>query len=318
MSIALDFPVPFCANTHAPRVALPAGAVDAHMHIYDDALATSVPTARLRPPAASVEDYRRWQRVMGLQRTVVVTPSTYGLDNGATLSAVRALNAQRPDSARAVVVIDGRQSTAQLKELHAQGVRGVRLNFSQGAGVSDPNPRDINGLGLEDLQRIAQVIAPLGWHVQLLMGAGALVAAADVLRDLPAPVVFDHFGRIAPQNSARHHSGAHALVLELLGAARAWVKLSGGYIVSDAHTSADAALVALARSYLQAAPTRCIWGSDWPHATASAGQHPMPDDAQQIEALAQWCESDALQPSSQPSLLLRQVLVDNPAQLYGF
>jgi len=52
-----------------------------------------------------------------------------------------------------------------------------------------------------------------------------------------------------------------------------------------------------------------LWGSDWPHATASAGHHPYPDDARQVERLAQWAgDADTL----------RRVLVSNPQRLYGF
>ena len=96
-----------------------------------------------------------------------------------------------------------------------------------------------------------------------------------------------------------------------MGEGRAWVKLSGGYIVSATHAVDDPALDALAVSYLRAAPERVLWGSDWPHATASAGLHPVPDDALQIDTLARWCDQAGAD-------ALRRVLVTNPAALYGF
>ena len=120
-------------------------------------------------------------------------------------------------------------------------------------------------------------------------------------------LVFDHFGRVTPALCGQHP--AHELLLELLQARRAWVKLSGGYLVSPTGQSSDPQLQPLARSYLDAAPDRVVWGSDWPHATASAGHQPMPDDAAQIDALARWAgDADRL----------RQILVTNPEQLYGF
>jgi len=100
-------------------------------------------------------------------------------------------------------------------------------------------------------------------------------------------------------------------LLQLMGEGRAWVKLSGGYIVSATHAVDDPALDALAVSYLRAAPERVLWGSDWPHATASAGLHPVPDDALQIDTLARWCDQAGAD-------ALRRVLVTNPAALYGF
>jgi predicted TIM-barrel fold metal-dependent hydrolase len=130
---------------------------------------------------------------------------------------------------------------------------------------------------------------------------------ADVLGDLPVPVVFDHFGRLAPSMAGTHPS--HALMLRLLESGRAWVKLSGGYIVSEEGAPHYADVAALARSFLQAAPQRVLWGSDWPHASASAGHQPMPDDAHQMTLLAGWTRT---------ARALHRVLIDNPAELYGF
>lgn len=293
----LATPVRFSAGTASPRTPLPAGACDCHMHVYDSRF-PAASGARLLPPDASVHDYRALQRRIGTTRTVLVTPSTYGTDNRCMLEGLAALAALGAQ-ARGVAVIDGSESDAELQRLHDLGVRGVRLNLSLGvAGTVD------------SLQQLAHRIVPWGWHLQLLMAPDALAAQAKLLRRLPVPVVFDHFGRIAPAMAWRHP--AHALLLELLQGGQAWIKLSGGYIVSEHHTVEDPALDALAVSYLRCAPQRVLWGSDWPHATASAGVQPMPDDARQIDRLADWgrCSGDAA--------TLQRVLVDNPAALYGF
>ncbi len=282
---------PFSAGTQAPVTPLPAGACDAHLHVYD-AHFPAVPGARLTPPDASVADYRLLQRRTGLSRAVCVTPSTYGTDNRPMLQALHAFGAE----ARGVGVIDGTESDSELARLNAQGVRGVRLNLSLGVGTH-----------ADMLMPIAQRIAPLGWHLQLLMPADLLHAQADVLSALPVPLVFDHFARLSPADAGRHP--AHAVVLQLLRGGRAWIKLSGGYLVSPEHSTEDPALDALARSFLEAAPDRVVWGSDWPHATASAGLQPMPDDARQLDRLAQWTGGGHL---------FAQVLVRNPAALYGF
>ena len=83
-------PVPFSAGTAAPHTALPAGACGSHMHVYDQRFPT-VPGARLLPPDASVPDYRALQQRIGTQRTVLVTPSTYGADNRCMLLGLAAL-----------------------------------------------------------------------------------------------------------------------------------------------------------------------------------------------------------------------------------
>lgn len=283
--------IPFSAGMAAASTPLPAGACDCHIHVYD-ARVPALAGATLHPPDASITDYRRVQQRMGTQRAVVVTPSTYGADNRPTLSAL----AQLGEAGRGVAVIRGDESMDALRLLHEQGVRGVRINLSLGV---------LHQMG--DIEKVAQCIAPLGWHLQLLMPLDQLAAMGSPLRSLPVDLVFDHFGRVTPALCGQHP--AHTLLLELLQARRAWIKLSGAYLVSPTGQSDDPQLQPLARSFIDAAPDRVLWGSDWPHATASAGRQPMPDDAAQVDALARWA-GDAAH--------LRQILVTNPEQLYGF
>ena len=287
----LSAPFAFSAGTGLARTPLPAKACDAHIHVYDSRF-TAVAGASLHPPDATIEDYRSVQQRMGTERAVLVTPSTYGADNRPMLAGLAQLGTQ----GRGVAVITGDEPAAQLQTLHQNGVRGVRINLSLGV-LHQPS----------DIKKVAQRIAPLGWHLQLLMPLEQLAGLAEGLRTLPVELVFDHFGRVTPGLCGRHP--AHALLLELLGAGRAWVKLSGGYLVSPDHDTDDPQLLPLALSFIDAAPDRVIWGSDWPHVTASAGRHPMPDDAAQIDALARWA-GDGQQ--------LEQILVHNPQKLYGF
>lgn len=282
---------PFSAGHGRARVPVPPLACDCHVHLYDGRFA-AVSGARLTPPDASADDYRLLRQRTGTTRVVFVTPSTYGTDNRPLLQALGAFGSE----ARGVAVVADDADRAQLLALHAAGVRGARLNLSQGVTHT-----------AAQVEVLAARIAFLGWHLQLLAPPDLLAALGDRLLRLPVPLVLDHFGRIAPSMAGRHP--AHAVVLELLAQGRAWLKLSGGYIVSATGRADDPAVAALARDYLRAAPERMVWGSDWPHASASAGHQPMPDDAQQMELLAQWTGDAAL---------LQRVLVDNPAELYGF
>jgi D-galactarolactone isomerase len=284
-------PFPFSAGTAVASTPLRAGACDCHIHVYDGRI-PSAAGATLHPPDAAIADYQCVQQRMGMQRAVVVTPSTYGADNRTTLAGL----AQLGTKGRGVAVITGNESLDELRLLHEQGVRGVRINLSLGVLHQ-----------ISDIDKVARRIEPLGWHVQLLMPLDQLTSLGSQLRSLPVDLVFDHFGRVTPDLCGQHP--AHELLLELLQARRAWVKLSGGYLVSPTGRSDDPQLLPLARSFIDAAPDRVIWGSDWPHATASAGRQPMPDDAAQVDALARWAgHADRL----------RQILVTNPEQLYGF
>jgi D-galactarolactone isomerase len=284
-------PFPFSAGCTAAGTPLPPDACDCHLHVYDRTY-PAVADAALQPPDASIADYRRVQQRMGTSRAVLVTPSTYGVNNGAMLAALAELG----PAGRGVAVISGSEPDGELERLHAAGVRGVRINLSLGRANAP-----------ESIAHIAQRIAPIGWHLQVLMPGAQLLALAPVLRALPVQLVFDHFGRVSPVAFAT--DPAHRVVCELLERERAWVKLSGGNIVSPDGSVEDPRLDELARSYIRAAPHRVLWGSDWPHATASAGRHPMPDDARQVDRLAAWAGDAAT---------LQSILVTNPATLYGF
>jgi hypothetical protein len=73
-------------GTEPPKLKAPPNACDCHHHIYD-AWYPVDPKAVLRPGDALVEDYRAFQKRIGTSRNVVVTPSTYGVDNRVTLDA---------------------------------------------------------------------------------------------------------------------------------------------------------------------------------------------------------------------------------------
>ena len=96
-------------------------------------------------------------------------------------------------------------------------------------------------------------------------------------------------------------------LLRLLGAGKAWVKLSGAYRLGPAGDATDKAVAALAAALLAANPDQLVWGSDWPH--PAIAQQQMPNDGDLLDALASWAPDAALR---------QRILVDNPARLYGF
>jgi predicted TIM-barrel fold metal-dependent hydrolase len=279
--------VPYSAGTEAPKLKAPAGAADCHMHIYDGRFPVA-PTATLRPPDAHVDDYRLLQQRIGTERNVVVTPSTYGNDNRCTLEAMKTIGS----SARGVAVVDTSVTDAALKDMAAAGIRGIRFNLVQAGATS-----------VEMLEPLAKRVHELGWHIQLHMLGDKIVEIADVLERLPAPIVFDHLGRI-PQPAGVDHP-AFRVVSNLLEKGRAWVKLSGAYIDSKSGPPAYADTTKVAQAYVKLAPERLVWGSDWPHPTEKT----KPDDAVLLDLLAEWAPSEAAR---------QRILRDNPATLYDF
>ena len=206
--------VPYSSGTERPELKAPANACDCHMHIYDSRFPVAA-DATLRPPDAHVDDYRRLQRRLGTTRNVVVTPSTYGTDNRCTLDALGQLGA----GARGVAVVDTSVADDELKRLADQGVRGIRFNLVQAGATT-----------VDMLEPLARRVEPLGWHVQIHMLGDQIAQTGDLLARLPAPVVFDHLGRI-PQPAGEQHP-AYRVIRGLLDQGRAWVKLSGAYMDS--------------------------------------------------------------------------------------
>jgi len=277
------------APAAGPGGRAPDGACDAHIHIYDrrfPAQAQGLPPPRF----LGVPEYLELRRRLNLQRTVVVTPGIYGTDNRVTLQAIRDLGAE---SARGVAVLHPEVAEEELDALHAGGVRGVRFTlFNPATAVTR----------FDMIEPLAQRIQRLGWHVQLHLMAQQIVEHAALLERLPGTLVFDHMLRL-PKGSGPGHA-ALDIVAGLLARGKTWVKLSGAYLNSQREDYADT--VATARALIGLAPRRMVWGSDWPHPTeAGAG----PDDAALYALLAQWA------PDAQAR---RRILVDNPAELYGF
>lgn len=266
------------------------GLTDCHIHINDPRHAY-VAAADLKPSPATVEQYGEVKQALGIERVVVVQPSSYGTDNSCTLEAV----ARFGDAARAVVVIDATWSAQQIEDLHAQGARGVRFNLLR------PSP-----LTADAIEHVAALVAPNGWHLQLHAAPATIVALRSVLARLPVPVVFDHLGRLPAQETERQE--AFAVIGSLLQADRAWVKLSGVELdgISDAPCYRPA--TALARSFIAMAPERVVWGSNWPH-PASPKTFTTSDEADLLRWLMTCVPDEAKR---------QQILCTNPAALYGF
>lgn len=267
-----------------------AGACDCHVHVYDSRYPVA-PGAKLRPPDASVDDYRQLLRALGTERVVVVTPSTYGTDNASTVDALSAFG----DCARGVAVVPASVTDAELDRLHRSGIRGIRLNLRLPAPVT-----------LDDLPTLAARIAAFGWHVQLNLPAEWLPDIGAKLARLPAPVVFDHYGHLPLTPRAE---SAFRVIADLVSAGKAWVKISGPYLASREGAPYYGDMRALAVRYLALAPERMVWGSDWPHPSAHAkGEEPI-DDQTVLQTFLRWCDSIEI---------AERVLVSNPQALYGF
>jgi D-galactarolactone isomerase len=272
------------------RVATPPGACDCHMHVFDprfDAVNSSSPA----PPPASVERYRQEVQVpLGLQRVIVVQSNRYGSNNLGMLEAMAHFGA----AARGVAVVPPDVTEAELARLTALGVRGVRFHMLPGGALQWPQ-----------LDAVVARVKDFGWHVQVQLNGWELPEHLQRLRSLPLPCVVDHIGKYIEPAPPRAGDHAFTALQHLLDSGRAWVKVSAPYESSRSGPPAYADVSALAQALIRSHPQRCVWASNWPH----LGRDPAPDNLAMLDLLSSWAGNEATR---------RRVLVDNPAELYGF
>lgn len=271
-----------------------AGACDTHLHVYDPN-AVPVLGARLCPSDATLAEYQRVQKALGLTRCVFIQPSAYGTDNSVMAQALRELG----PTARGIAVVDHTVTNAELDALDSVGVRGTRVLYGRG----DPVPKDA-------IEPLAHRLAERGWHMQFFMSAARLLDIAPILERLPVDIVLDHFAHLPP----RAEPGSPAAqtrdwVSRMLDKGRTWLKVSGAYITSERGAPDFDDVGVHARQYIQRFPERVLWGSNWPHPAALTGETAVPDDAQLLDLAWQWAQTDALR---------ERLFVTNPEALFGF
>ena len=108
-----------------PTFIAPAGACDAHFHIFGDTTVYPYqdPKLRYKPPYAPLSEYMKTANRLGFERFVVVQPSAYGRDNSCLVDAMKELGVSK---CRAIVDVDDDVSDTELEKLNALGARGVR------------------------------------------------------------------------------------------------------------------------------------------------------------------------------------------------
>lgn len=276
-------------HPHPPRsFTLPAGAIDTHAHVIG--APPSYPFVANRsytPPPATPEAYLAMLDAVGIARGVLIQVSVHGTDNRLM---VETLAASR-NRLRGIAVVPLGLPDATYRALQEAGVTGLRLNVLFGGGI-----------GLSELERYGALCAELGWHVQLLLDARDFAGLRPRIAALPVPVIVDHMGHM-PVECGIAHQGFQALA----GFVRdgGWVKLSGAYRIGhDASRYRDT--LPFARTLIEAAPDRCVWGSDWPHVAHHGWMMNVGD---LLDLLAEWAPEEDVR---------NRILVDNPTRLYGF
>ncbi|MDT8758404.1 amidohydrolase family protein [Sphingomonas psychrotolerans] len=273
-----------------PRYVPPAGAVDAHCHVFGPADRFPFsPKAKYLPQDAGPEMLFALRDRLGFARNVIVQASCHGTDNRATLDAIARSNG----SARGVAVVDPAIDDAELDALDAGGMRGVRFNFLKRLVDDAPKDRFLD---------LSHRIARLGWHVVVYFEADILAELRPFLDAIPVPVVIDHMGR---PDVAQGPDGPDMRALRAFVDSRPdiWIKVTCPDRLDAAGEPYDA-FVRAVRPLVEAYPDRVLWGTDWPHPNM---EQVLPDDGGLVDVIPRIAVTAELRQS---------LLVDNPMRLY--
>lgn len=277
-----------------PGLVLSENATDCHAHICGpQSLYPYIPNRIYTPPDALLPQYEALLDNLGIQRSVLVQPSIYGTDNRALLSAIKS----NPLRFRGVAVVDWDINDKALEDLHIAGIRGVRCNIVDLAEAKGVLP-------IERLTKLANQIAPFGWHLEFLMHVNEFPNLSQLLSNFPVPVVLGHLGYL--KTSLGIEDPGFQNLLSLMREERAWVKLTGPYRITTEERIPYSDTNPFAHALIAANSRQVVWGTDWPHVMVKGM---MPNDADLLDLLQVWIPDPAIR---------KQVLSENPGRLYQF
>ena len=277
------------ASPSRPRFVPPAGAVDAHCHVFGPmAQFPFSAKAKYLPEDADADALFALRDHLGFARNVIVQASCHGTDNAATLHAI----AQSGGMARGVAVVDPAISAEDLAALHDGGIRGVRFNFLK--RLVDDAPKD------KFLDLAARL--PAGWHVVIYFEADILEEMRAFIAAIPVPVVIDHMGR---PDVSQGPDGPDMRAFRSLLDSRddIWFKATCPDRLDPSGDPWDD-FAAAVRPLVEDYPDRVLWGTDWPHPNM---QDAIPDDGHLVDMIPRIAPTPELQ---------RKLLIDNPMRLY--
>jgi 2-pyrone-4,6-dicarboxylate lactonase len=281
----------FDPDPSKPSYVPPPGAVDAHCHVFGPGdKFPYAPERKYTPADAGKEQLFALRDFLGFERNVIVQATCHGADNSALADALRAAG----DRARGVATIRPGVSRAELADLDAAGVRGIRFNFVR--RLADPKPDDY-------YRGLTEAVAEFGWHIVVYFEAPDLAERWPLFTSLPTTVVVDHMGRpdvtqpVDGPDFARFTRFMHEHE-------NVWSKVSGAERLSVSGPPDYADVVPFARHIVETFPERVIWGTDWPHPNMKSH---MPDDGDLVDLIPRIAPTEDLQ---------RRLLVANPMRLY--
>lgn len=280
----------FHPNPKKPDFKLPPGAVDAHCHVFGPAAEFPfAPERKYTPCDAGKDQLYALRDHLGFERNVIVQATCHGKDNRAMVDACRAAG----DRARGVASVGVDVTEAELADMDAAGVRGVRFNFVK--RLVDATPK-------QTFLDIADKIKAFGWHIVVYFEAQDLEELEPFLKQLPTTIVVDHMGRPDVAKGVDHPDFQRFVAL-MADNENIWSKVTCPERLSPMGPPYDDVIPFCAK-IVETFPDRVLWGTDWPHPNMKSH---MPDDG----ALVDFIPKIARDADHQQKLL-----VDNPMRLY--
>lgn len=282
--------LPFHPDPKVPDFQAPAGAVDAHCHVFGpEAEFPFAPERKYTPCDAGKATLFELRDHLGFDRNVIVQASCHGSDNRALVDALQAAG----DRARGVAVVHRDITDEALQEMHQAGVRAVRFNFVK---------RLVDHTPWSDCLAIAERVRRLGWHVVIYFEAPDLPELKPLIQQLRTTVVIDHMGRPDVSKGVGHRDFQQFIDL-LAHNPNIWTKVSCPERLTESGPPYGD-VVPFARTLVEHFPDRVLWGTDWPHPNMKSH---MPDDGALVDMIPRIAPTRALQ---------QALLVDNPMHLY--
>jgi predicted TIM-barrel fold metal-dependent hydrolase len=184
-----------------------------------------------------------------------------------------------------------------MERLNSLGVCAARFNIGK---------RYEQVYTREEVRRSIDRAREIGWHMRLHIGGDDIETSADFLDTIKdIKVSIDHMAHLHFEKGL--DQPAAKWIVNKLKNDGWWMMLSNGARDSALESGYEDS-IPFGKLFIEAAPDRMIWGTDWPHVNWKKKR--MPNDAETVELLYRYVDND--------QALLKRILVDNPARLHGF
>jgi 2-pyrone-4,6-dicarboxylate lactonase len=275
-------------NFRKPKLKLPPGACDTHFHFLGPQtlypLKADHTFSHLEFEDDTIEDWLNLNSFLGFTRGVHVLSMMYRNNYEVMLHSL----CRFPDRLRGVIEPFHEYTDREMGILTEAGVVGGR--FCMRLIKDKPD------------ERLIARIHDYGWAAHYLFGPAEMEAWGPTVLRSPGNFVIEHMFFLPDGKSL--DGPEFKFLLTCLDTGRCWIKLSPRLSVQQTFPFDDC--LPFVRKLVELAPSRLLWGSDWPHPQYFK---PMPNDADLVDIMLDWVPDERVR---------TLIFADNPAECYGF